>query len=115
LLEQRLEPVESGTPETVVVVEPRECRGERAAGQIHAVHAAIDAARHEPGGLEHAQVPRDRGRRDAMRPRQFTHERGALSEPLEHVPPHRVRQCGEDVVQWVVLIVNHIVNDIPRA
>jgi hypothetical protein len=99
LLEQRLEPVESGAPETVVVVEPRQGRGERAAGQVHAVDAAIDVARHEPGGLEHAQMTRDRGRRDAVRARQFTHQRGALGEPLEHVPPHRVRQCGEDVVE----------------
>ncbi len=65
------------------------------------MHAAIDVAHDQPGGLEHAQMARDRGCRDAMRARQLTDGRRALGEPFEHVPPHGVRQCGEDVVERV--------------
>jgi len=101
LLEQGLQALESGAPETVVVVEPRERGGERAAGEVHAVHAAIDVAHDQPGGFEYAQMARDRRGRDAMRAGQLAHGRGALGEPFEHVPPHRMRQCGEDVVERV--------------
>lgn len=79
------------------------------------MHAAIDVPRDEPGGFEHAQMARDRGRRHAVQSRQLTDERGALGEPLEHVAPHRVGQGGEDVVEWVASIVNHVVNSSRRA
>jgi hypothetical protein len=69
----------------VIAVEPVERLGERTAGHVHAVEPPVALAHDQARVLEHAHVPRDRGRRHFQRLAKLADARGTGRKPLDHV------------------------------
>ena len=101
------ERVEALFPKLPVLLNPLRGLTDRPGVDPATVDASGLAARHEPGLLEHAQVPRDRRERHAVRLGQLAGRSLPLRQAFQHAAPNRVGQRGEDGVQRVDSIFNH--------
>ncbi len=104
------ERVETGGPESGVLLEPAHRVPQRTGRQRHAMHPAFDGAGQQSRVFEHADVLRDRGQRDLERLGQLRHRRGPARQPRQDRAPRRVRERAEDRIQRVRVMLNHVVN-----
>src|SRR4051812_22709096 len=64
----------------------------------------------QPGALEHGDVPRNSRQRHGERPRKVRHARVPAGQPLEYLPPCRVRKRAERAIERGRTMLNHTVN-----
>jgi hypothetical protein len=108
--EESAEPVEAVSPEFFVLFEPfaglLHRRGIHRAGDCASFFVAFD----QPGPGEDVEMFHYRRQRHIERCCEFAH-RQALSggEPRQHSTPRTVGQRGEDKVEAVIAILNHLV------
>ena len=96
-------------PEAAVARDPRVGLAHRAHDEAAAAHAPVFAAPHESRALQHPQVSRDGGQRDAERPGQGADRLVAGGEPGQHGAARGVGEGGEGGVEAGRFILNHVV------
>ena len=80
--------------------EPRAERAQRLGPRAHHAELAVDALLDQAGVLQHLQMARDRGRRDAEGLGDLADGQVAAGEQaLDDRAPRRIGEGGEDVVE----------------
>ena len=98
--------VELRFPEAPVAGDPLGRVFQGVDGETAAMNPAVPLAREQPGALEHSEMLRDCGERDAERPGQLCHRGYPARQPRQDRPAGGVRQGRKGRVQGS-LIVNH--------
>ena len=101
------EGVELLLPKLAAVLDPFDGFGHRARSQTATMNPPFPVSVEQSRALEHAQVARDRRRRDLERGRQVSDGCLAMSEALEDAAANGVGKRGEDGVERAGLILNH--------
>ncbi|HEV3229497.1 MAG TPA: hypothetical protein VGY97_08490 [Solirubrobacteraceae bacterium] len=91
--------VELALPELTLARHPVGGVGEWIGSQAETVRSAHDRPLHDAGVLQHPEMPRDGGFRDAEVARRRAHRRGALRQSLDDPTPDRVRQREKALVE----------------
>jgi hypothetical protein len=109
LVEIALERVESGFPESAVVIEPLGGLADRLWRELASNEATFLAPHDDAGVFEHREVFHETRERHAERLGELASRGAAVGELRDDGPAGRIGECGEDTAERVVSILNHMV------